>query len=97
MSQIKHQITKPVRLAHGLQNIVETELVTTGKASWERYDHTGDQFQVLFAQKHLNAGWVQIEVREQGAKSSRQTFITLDANQAADLVSLLLALPSVAK
>lgn len=89
MSQIKHIISKPVRLAHGMQNIVETELLVTSKASWERYDNNGDQFQVLWAQKHLDAGWVQIKLREQGSKSSRETHITLDANQAAELAKLL--------
>jgi hypothetical protein len=80
--------TRRVAFSRGFTNVIDVEFANPGKASWERYD-SPDSFQTMLAQRHLGAGWVQIKVREQGAKSSREAHITLDPAQAQELKKLL--------
>jgi len=77
-------------LKKGYTNIHELVIVNPGKVSWERF-HDEGTYQKIEMERHLEAGWLQIRVREQGSKSAREAYFTFDATQVEALRTLLAA------
>ncbi len=77
-------------LKHGYTNLHELVVCNPGRVSWERFEGP-NTFATACFEKHLIAGWLQIRVCEQGAKTSREAYITLDPTQVEGLRALLSA------